>query len=489
MIAGSSVVLINPSAPAHLPNKEFVLPLSLLYLAATLEKAGFDVKILDLNIFRAWERRHWPGDWWKPHVLAQIEACRPLFVGIGCLYSGQFNLLRRIARYVKELDSTVPVVIGGMHPTVFASEIISHCQEIDYVAIGEGEPQIVALARFLRGGTPKPLDTVDGLAMRREGRLSIRPKQNFLRNLDQLPPPAYPRIDFQDYEHDTRHWHNPKRHRFNLSVPLISSRSCPNRCSFCSMYQVMGPKLRKRSATAVVDEIQQLYEGHGLTHFSFMDDNLNLNKKHILAICGEILRRNIDIQYETPNGLSTAHLDEEIMDAMAASGWVRGAIAIESGSDYIRNEIMGKRLPRERIFRVVHYAKRLPQLYLKAYFVIGMPEETHGSLDETYRMIADLELDEAYVTNLMPFAGTKVFQQAVRDGLLDKSIDLANLWKTDGFHYHDNHRFYIKPYNMGFSELSAWRRKFDALLQASGRKSKRMDDPNVQPLHKTTRTA
>lgn len=489
MTASSSVVLINPSAPAHLPNKEFVLPLSLLYLAATLEKAGFEVKILDLNIYRAWERRHWPGDWWKTRVLAQIEACRPLFVGIGCLYSGQFNLLRRIARFLKEHDPTLPIVTGGMHPTVFAEEIITHCTEIDYVVVGEGEPQVLALAEFFSGRVLTSLDPVEGLAMRQGGRVRFRPKQNFLRDLDQLPPPAYHLIDFRDYEHHTEHWHNPKQHRFNLSVPLLSSRSCPNRCSFCSMYQVMGPKLRKRSATVVVDEIQQLYEDYGLKHFSFMDDNLNLNKKHILAICGEILRRNIDIQYETPNGLSTAHLDEEMMDAMAASGWIRGAIAIESGSDYIRNTIMGKRLPREKIFRVVNYAKRLPQVYLKGYFIIGMPEETHDSLDETYHMIADLELDEAYVTNLMPFAGTKVFQQAVRDGLLDKSIDPAKLWQMDGFHYHDNHRFYLKPYRLDFSELAVWRQKFDDLLQTLRRERNRMDDPNARPHDKTTRIA
>ena len=47
-------------------------------------------------------------------------------------------------------------------------------------------------------------------------------------------------------------------------------------------------------------------------------------------------------------------LDREVMDALAAAGWVRGAIAIESGSDYIRNEIMGKRLKREKIYEVTN---------------------------------------------------------------------------------------------------------------------------------------
>ncbi len=460
---GRRILLINPATPDYLPNKEFIMPQSLLCLAAVLEKAGFAPEILDLNTFRPWQNPQWPDNWWQKPLLESLEKDPVLTVGIGCLFSGQFKAVRKIAGFVKACCPHLPIVIGGMHPTVFARQILENCPEIDYVAIGEAEPQLVELARHLACGRHSALP--EGLAWRREGKIILRPKRHYLQDLDKLPFPAYHLLDFKKYEHNTNNWHNPRGLDFTMTVPLISSRSCPNRCNFCSMYQVMGKRFRPRSPRVVADEIELLYRRYGQTHFSFMDDNLNLKKTHILSICRQIVQRGLRIQYETPNGLSTAHLDEEIIDAMVASGWVRGAIAIESGSDFIRNKVMGKRLPREKIFQVVEYARRYPQLYLKAYFIIGMPEETHASLEATYRMIQQLDLDEVYVTNLMPFFGTAVFDQALRDGLFTKAIDLDRLWESDGFHYHQNNRFYIKPYAMELKDLARWRRRFDRLLE------------------------
>lgn len=481
-IAGRRILLINPATLDYLPNKEFVMPQSLLSLAAALENAGFEPEIFDLNTFRPWDNPEWPDNWWQKPLLDRLAGDRPLMVGIGCLFSGQFRPVRRIARFVKAHCRQLPIVVGGMHPTVFARQILENCPEIDYVAIGEGEPQAVYLARQLAAGR-KPV-AADGLGRRQDGKIVLQPKRHYLKDLDSLPLPAYHLFDFGKYEHDTSHWHNPRGLDFKLTVPLLSSRSCPNRCNFCSMYQVMGKRFRARSPKAVVDEIELLYRRYGQNHFSFMDDNLNLNKSHIISICHQIIQRGLNIQYETPNGLSTAHLDEEIIDAMVASGWVRGAIAIESGSDFIRNKVMGKRLPREKIFRVVEYARRYPHLYLKAYFIIGMPEETPASLEATYRMIQQLGLDEVYVTNLMPFYGTAVFDQALKDGLFTKNIDLSRLWESDGFHYHNNNRFYIKPYAMELQDLDRWRQRFDHLLEEmAGNRSASICQqvPAVQP--------
>lgn len=458
------ILLINPATPAYLPNKEFVIPQSLLSLAGVVEQAGMAVSILDLNTHRPWDSQQWNEQWWQSVIAEHMDKAQSLLVGIGCLFSGQFSLVRQLARFIKVGFPQVAVVIGGMHPSIFAGQIIAHCPEIDYVVIGEGERQFAALVGCLTSAHDVDASTIEGLAYRHKGQVCVQPQTRYIQDLDNLPMPAYHLIDFNDYAHRTSCWHNPKGLNFNLSVPLLSSRSCPNRCNFCSMYQVMGPRLRKRSPDRVVDEIQLLYEKYGQNHFSFMDDNLNLDRRHILRICHDIRRRGLNIQYETPNGLSTANLDAEVMQAMVASGWIRGAIAIESGSDYIRNQIMSKRLSRKKIEAVVHEAKKYPQLHLKAYYIIGMPEDTDQTLQETHDMICQLRMAEVYVTNLMPFAGTPVFEQACRDRLFVDDFDVENLWQTDGFHYHNNHKFYIKPYRMEMDQLFKWREAFDRLL-------------------------
>jgi radical SAM superfamily enzyme YgiQ (UPF0313 family) len=226
----------------------------------------------------------------------------------------------------------------------------------------------------------------------------------------------------------------------------------------------MGCKLRLRSYEKVADEIQFLYEEYDQNHFSFMDDNVTLNKRHILGICKEIVKRKLDIQWETPNGVFLRSLDEEVMNSMVEAGWIRGALAIESGSDLIRNDVMGKRLPRKKIDEVVSIYKKHDSLYLKGAFMIGFPEETPQTLKDSYDLIKDMGLDEVFVTNLMPYPGTEVFDQSIKDDILVDEIDLESLWKSSGFHYHTNKKFYIKPYNMSLDELQHWRKKFDDLI-------------------------
>jgi len=231
------------------------------------------------------------------------------------------------------------------------------------------------------------------------------------------------------------------------------------------MYTVMGPILRYRTPRNVVDEIQFLYERYGQNHISFMDDNININKSHILDICSEIIKRNLNIQFETPSGLCVMALDQEVVEAMVHAGWVRGAIAIESGNDFIRNKVMGKHLSRTKIFDVIKLLKSYRQLYIKAFFLIGMPEDTPDTLMDTYNMLRDIDIDEPYVTNLMPFPGTAVFEQARRDNLFVSDFDLDGLWAKTGFHYHTNSRFYIRPYKMSLESLYGYREKFDELVK------------------------
>ena len=426
---------------------------------------------MDLNIYKPWEKDTDKEEFCEEVILQHIAEFRPCLIGFGCLFSGQFQPILKLSERVRAEYSRIPIVIGGMHPTIFAKEILSNCPSMDYIVLGEGEEQVVALAQTVYKKDFNGLSDLGGIAYRKNGQVIVNAKNHFIEDLDGLPFPAYDLIDFEDYYHSTSHWHNPKKLSFNMTVPIISSRSCPMKCNFCSMYLVMGPKLRTRSPQNVVDEIQLLYDDYGQTHFSFMDDNINLNKRHIISICNEIVRRNLDIQFETPNGLSIAPLDQRVIDAMVEAGWVRGAIAIENGSDFIRNKVIGKHLSREKIFEVIRLAKSYKVLYLKVFFIIGFPEDTPETLMETYEMIKEIDVDEVYVTNLMPFPGTAVFQQAVRDNLFVDEIDLDNLWQMPGFHYHNNYKFYIKPYKMRIEELNEFRRKFDDLLaDINGRK-------------------
>ena len=456
------VLLVNPPIPTSYYNEEFYLPSGLLYLAAVLRDHGQTVQLLDMKTLGLKDRTD-PEVFCRRRLRKTLAAFAPDLIGFGCLFSGNFPHVQRFARLCKEWDALVPIVVGGIHVTIHARDILTHCPDIDWLVLGEAEDTICQLVETL-AAQRTGVDHIEGLAYRDGDTIRVQQRQRYLQDIDGLPFPAYDLMRMEDYFVDTSAWHNPRGLSFNTSIPLVSSRSCPHRCNFCSMFTVMGPRWRARSAANVVDEIQWVVESYGQTHFSFMDDNFTFDKARTLAICDQILSRGLNIQFETPNGVSLRTLDADVLEALVRAGLVRVSLAIESGSDFIRNRIMRKNLSREQILAVIEETRKYPDLYVKAFFIIGVPEETGETLDETYRMIERIDVDRVYLQNLIPFPGTAVFAQARRDGLL-VDVDCDRLYCDEGMYLTNWERFYVKPYQLELEQLRSFRRRCETLLR------------------------
>lgn len=456
------ILLVNPPIPLVFYNREFYLPSSLLYLTAVLQKNGDEIKILDFKTLTSkFEKSGCPQNFYENILIDTIKDFQPSLVGFGCLYSGHFPDILKFSALIKGRFKKIPIILGGIHPTIYCFEILANCLSIDWIILGEGEHSIIQLVNTVKSNRYE-FEKINGFAFRKNGKVVVNPKTYYIEDLDNIPFPAYDLISLKDYYVDTSDWHNPKKLPINTSIPIISSRSCPNRCPFCSMFMVMGPKWRTRSPKNVVDEIEYLYHKYNHRHFSFMDDNLTLKKEHILGICDQIIKRKLNIQFETPNGISTSTLDKEVLEAMVSAGLVRVSFAIESGSDFIRNTIMKKYLNRKKIFEIVRLAKKYKQLYIKAFFIIGVPEETEDTLMDTYNMIKEINVDRVYIQNIVPYPGTKIFEQALKDRLF-VDINLNDLYKSDALYMTNYKRFFIKPYKLDLAELHKFRAKCDRL--------------------------
>ncbi len=458
-------LLVSSHRFGTVSRRDIAPPLNLLYIAAVARSHGVEPLLLDMNLVRpssdakADEER-------LDALRSQVLACNPEIVGISCLTTAHFPLMRQAAVCVRRVVPKAKILLGGVHATLFAREILENCPDIDYIVMGEGEEQTAALMKRLVEGSAGDLSHIQALAWRTpDGTVTVNERRSYIQCLDEVPMPAWDLVEFDQYYCDHSQWYNPKGHDIRISIPILATRSCPYDCNFCCAHMTMGRGFRKRSPGNVVDEIEYHVRRFGHRYFGFADDNLTLDKRHAIAVCEEIVHRGLDIQFESFNGYNLASLDAEVVEALAAAGCVYAILPVEHGCDRMRNEVIGKHLPEEQIFEVMRLYRK-HGIQTRAMFIMGFPEETPQSLEKTRKMIEELAPDMADVFTLIPFPGTKVFRQAIRDNLFIQQVDRSRLW--DGTFRLDTKEsgFYLKPYAMSLDELTAWRRTFDDITAA-----------------------
>lgn len=410
------VLLINPPFDyysRHLPIGE---PLSLGYLASYLMKFGYAVEILDAVADKT--TRH--GTYWHyglqdNEVAKRIKEFKPDVAGITCPFSLRIDAALRVAKLVKQVDKKIITVVGGIHPTIFPLETVSH-QEVDYVIIGEGEESLLALIRKIESGKKLKKIAIDGCAYKENGNIKLNQKRNFIENLDSIPLPARELLPMEFYLRRKTILYGLGGRR---AASIITSRSCPRRCSFCSMYLSHGSKWRGRSAENVLGEIEELVRKYRVEEIFFMDDNLTFDKKRMMKLCELILRKGVKFRWNTPNGVRADSLDVDLARIMKKAGCVNVCIGIESGNEKIRNGVIKKGLSEEQINKALNACRKVG-LPVVGFFILGIPGETEKTFADTVKMVKNLPFSMIATSFFTPLPGTKLYDDCVRNGYIEK---------------------------------------------------------------------
>lgn len=458
-----NVLLISCSKLSWMQESKGTIPVALLYLAAVLRNAGYTPAILDLSVAPV-EADKSQEESMLAIIEQNIRKFNPALIGFNCFVSQHLPFIIKASHHIRSLAPEIHVTIGGAHPTLFAEEILSHCPDIDSVILGEGEEQITALAGAIEKRNMQDMESIQAIAFRGNGRVVSNHRKNYIADLDSLPMAAWDLINLENYYSDHTGWHNPKNMDIRLSIPILTSRSCPFNCNFCACHKTMGRTFRMRSPMKVVDEIEHLNKEYGMNYFGFIDDNVNLNKQHVLEICDQIIKRKLNIQFEPTCGLYLGRVDEDIAYALGKAGCVFARLPIEHGNEYMRNTVIGKNLPREQIFR----AKKLLKdngMRVSTMCIMGFPEDTVETLQDTYDLLMELKADLNYVFNLIPFPGTRVFEQAKKEGLLLATFSEDQIWQgdIDLDPVQKVQQYYLKPRNMTFEQMDYFRNKFNEI--------------------------
>ena len=144
----------------------------------------------------------------------------------------------------------------------------------------------------------------------------------------------------------------------------------------------MGQKYRVHSPEYVVKLLRLCVDKYGISNFHFEDDNLTWDKKRFERILDLIIEENLQIKWDTPNGVRVDSLDYNLLKKMKQSGCIHLALAIESGNQRVLDEVIHKRLNLENVIEIAKYCKEL-KISAHAFYVIGFPGETINEIKDT----------------------------------------------------------------------------------------------------------
>lgn len=446
--------------------------LSLLYLAARLEVDGHHVTIFDASMgpITAVKNGFVYGIS-NEEVVKQLENKKFDVVGITCSFASRWRFVSALAEVVKRAMKDVPVIIGGLFPTYNWKFCFEKSSNVDIIVFGEGENILAQIVNNLEKGTSitAACTPVEGVAWRDGADIRINDKKGYNTDLDRLPFPAWHLLDLQKFFAMQKNFYELRPPFFTV----LSSRGCPEACTFCNMYITHGRKWRFRSPENFVDELEFLSKKYNVKNFFIADDNFSFNLERAKEICKEILKRNLSIHYNTGNGLSIKRIDKELLELMKASGCGSVALAIESGSERIRNEVYKKRLPTEKIYQAVNWCNEVG-LPCVAFFMVGAPGETRESVEETKKLLKELPLTLCTCGIYTPYPGTALYDECVQKGYMkevspedEERIEFAaSMLATPDFSSEDIKTWQNKIY-LHFIKYK-WYRLFRQLINPAG---------------------
>jgi anaerobic magnesium-protoporphyrin IX monomethyl ester cyclase len=424
MVKMVKVLLINPPQTFYrgsdLPAGN--LPLGLMYIAAVLDKAGYKVEILDAFMTDSSFRKI--GDALivgMPYekIKEEIRRRKPDIVGIANPFTCQVEHAIKIGNIVKEVDPSILTVVGGPHVTVVPAEFLEEAKNIDIAVIGEGEHTMLDIVKFFEG--TKEIGDVQGIAYRKDGKIKQNAPRPFIKNLDELPFPAYHLVDMEQYL-------SPKKIEYrsfkDRAISMITSRGCPFNCNFCSVHLHMGKMFRAHSVNYVINHIEHVVNRYGVKTIFFEDDNLTFDLKRFEAICDKILERGIRFNWETPNGIRADYLTLNLLKKMKKSGCQSVFFGIESGDQFVLDNIIDKRLNLKEVVKVAKMCKDIG-LKTAAFYIIGFPGEKKENMLKTVELALRLKRDFD-VGMLLHFAtpslGTRLYEECQKKGYIEENL-------------------------------------------------------------------
>ena len=382
------VTLVNPPYPPGAHQHPPFMPLGLGYLAAVLDKKGYDVNVIDCQALHLT----------LSDVEKELGKRKPDIVGLTSTtltYKSALNIIK----VAKDVLPNCLTIIGGSHATFWDEEALNECPQLDIIVRGEGETTLLEIAKKVENG--KSFHDVVGTTCRKGDDVIKNPDRPHIEDLESLP---YPAFHLWPIEHFKKYG--------KIIFPVMTSRGCTFWCDFCSAVRMFGRKYRMRSPQKVVDELEFLYKKYGEDQYTFYDDAFTVDQSRTEEICNEILKRGLKIKWdcETRVDMVTKDLLQKMKDAGCIAVW----FGVEAGSEKVI-KAMGKGISLTQTFNAFKWANEVG-LMTVASMILGFPGETRETAMESINLLKRIKSDEIGVYIATPYPGTPMYDYVKKMG-------------------------------------------------------------------------
>jgi anaerobic magnesium-protoporphyrin IX monomethyl ester cyclase len=348
-------------------------------------------------------------------IVEDIISFEPIIVGFTTVET-QFKYVQEIAARLKEKYACMTVV-GGTHISLWPQAVVEpNAVSLDCGMRGESEYAFLELVRKVQKGEDHY--GVNNLVFTdpKTGELVTNPMNPQVEKLEVIPHPKTDIFEFQDIINtfNTAYFH------FN--------RGCPYPCTYCSarelglQYGPLKESIRRRSVNNVIEEIKltvEMYDMSPNTLLFFTDDLFTLSKKWLYDFLARY-EKEIARPFWCCSRSNLA--SPELFDRLKSAGCRTVMMSVESGNDFVRNEVMKRGVSRKALYNSFELAKKY-DIETCAPCVIGVPFETPEMIEDSIKTLSELDPTHKGINIFYPYQGAPLRKVCADNGFLPEVVD------------------------------------------------------------------
>ncbi|RMD81222.1 MAG: radical SAM protein [Lentisphaerae bacterium] len=405
-----SVLLIHPLGyqPSAAGNDiariaNLMPPFGICSIAAWLEDHHIHTDIIDCfahpsphqSIFQAVARNHYTH------------------VGVTCTTHAFPDASRILARIHAEFPHIVTVV-GGPHISALGKTILEENPHIRVAVIGEGENPMLQLCQT----PPEQYHTIPGIIFRDDqNNIITTAPQTPIKDLDSIPFPAYDKLHGFPRLYQLPIFNYPRA----PSTSCSTSRGCPYQCSYCDR-SVFRRSYRTHSAEYVYKLLVHLKSQWNIRHVNFYDDQFSIDKKRVHTLCDMLIEKPLGMTFNC--AIRAEHVDPELLKKMKRAGCWMISLGIETGDPDLLAQ--HRQNPDLNLIRKTVQDIHDAGIRVKGLFMMGLPGETHQSIQRTKEFIRSLPIDDFNLSKFTPFPGSPIYQNIHKFGTFNEDYSLMD---------------------------------------------------------------